>query len=99
MKRIAPRHAVISALLQVPAGWFADAYGPKRALLIVVGFWSSFTAFLNAIAITCWIFMDFRKPIDTSVPKEEVRRRAILTFDTIAVVFVLLTIYRTFFLD
>jgi ACS family glucarate transporter-like MFS transporter len=36
--------AVGYALFQVPAGWFADAYGPKKALLIVVGFWSSFTA-------------------------------------------------------
>jgi ACS family glucarate transporter-like MFS transporter len=40
--------AVSYALLQVPAGWFADAYGPKKALLIVVGFWSSFTALTGA---------------------------------------------------
>ncbi|MBC8469424.1 MAG: MFS transporter, partial [Planctomycetes bacterium] len=40
--------AVSYALFQVPAGWFADAYGPKKALLIVVGFWSSFTALTGA---------------------------------------------------
>jgi len=40
--------AVSYALLQVPAGWFADVYGPKKALLIVVGFWSSFTALTGA---------------------------------------------------
>lgn len=40
--------AVSYALLQVPAGWFADAYGPKKALLIVVGFWSTFTALSGA---------------------------------------------------
>ncbi len=40
--------AVSYALFQVPAGWFADTYGPKKALLIVVGFWSSFTALTGA---------------------------------------------------
>ena len=41
--------AVSYALFQVPAGWFADTYGPKRALLIVVGFWSSFTVAETAV--------------------------------------------------
>ncbi|UCD49020.1 MAG: MFS transporter [Phycisphaerales bacterium] len=57
-----------------------------------------FAAFLNLVAILCWIFMDPRKPIDTSVPKEKVRLRVIFMLGTIAVLFVLLTIYKTFFL-
>jgi ACS family glucarate transporter-like MFS transporter len=36
------------ALLQIPSGWFADTFGPKRALTIVVSFWSMFTALTGA---------------------------------------------------
>ncbi len=57
-----------------------------------------FAAFLNLIGIFCWVLMDPRKPIDTSVPKAKVRLRVILMLGTIAVLFVLLTIYKTFFL-
>ena len=57
-----------------------------------------FAAFLNLVAVFCWMLMDPRKPIDTSVPKEEVRLRVILMLSTIGVLFVLLTIYKMFFL-
>ena len=36
------------ALFQIPSGWFADTYGPKKALLAVVSFWSTFTALTGA---------------------------------------------------
>lgn len=36
------------ALFQIPSGWFADKYGPKKALSIVVLAWSSFTALSGA---------------------------------------------------
>jgi ACS family glucarate transporter-like MFS transporter len=36
--------AIGYALLQIPAGWFADRFGPHRALTWVVGAWSVFTA-------------------------------------------------------
>jgi len=41
--------AVSYALFQIPSGWFADQYGPKKALLIVVSFWSFFTALTGAV--------------------------------------------------
>jgi ACS family glucarate transporter-like MFS transporter len=36
------------ALFQVPSGWFADRYGPRKALTVVVSFWSTFTALTGA---------------------------------------------------
>src|SRR5579871_3584214 len=36
------------ALFQIPSGWFADTFGPKKALLAVVSFWSTFTALTGA---------------------------------------------------
>jgi ACS family glucarate transporter-like MFS transporter len=36
------------ALFQVPSGWFADRYGPRKALTIVVSFWSTFTMLTGA---------------------------------------------------
>jgi ACS family glucarate transporter-like MFS transporter len=40
--------AVSYALFQIPSGWLADTYGPKRSLLFVVSFWSLFTALTGA---------------------------------------------------
>ena len=37
------------ALFQVPAGWFSDRAGPRRALTIVVIVWSVFTALTGAV--------------------------------------------------
>jgi ACS family glucarate transporter-like MFS transporter len=36
------------ALFQIPSGWFADRFGPKKALSWVVVSWSSFTALTGA---------------------------------------------------
>jgi len=36
--------ALAYALGQIPAGWFADRYGPRWTLTIVVAAWSAFTA-------------------------------------------------------
>ena len=36
------------ALFQIPSGWLADHYGPKKALSWVVMAWSSFTALTGA---------------------------------------------------
>ncbi|MCZ6853940.1 MAG: MFS transporter [Gammaproteobacteria bacterium] len=41
--------AVGYALLQIPAGWFSDRAGPRRALTIVVIVWSIFTALTGAV--------------------------------------------------
>lgn len=41
--------AVGYALFQIPAGWFSDRAGPRRALTIVVIVWSVFTALTGAI--------------------------------------------------
>lgn len=40
--------AVGYALFQVPSGWFADRFGPRKALTIVVSVWSCFTALTGA---------------------------------------------------
>jgi ACS family glucarate transporter-like MFS transporter len=57
-----------------------------------------FAALLNVIAVVCWMFMDPRKPLDTSIPKEKIRMRVILMLGAIVVLFLLLMIYKTFFL-
>ncbi|MEX2232905.1 MAG: MFS transporter [Cyclobacteriaceae bacterium] len=36
------------ALFQIPSGWIADHYGPKKALTWIVVAWSSFTALTGA---------------------------------------------------
>lgn len=41
--------AIGYALFQVPAGWFSDRVGPRRALTIVVIVWSVFTALTGAV--------------------------------------------------
>lgn len=41
--------AVGYALFQIPAGWFSDRAGPRRALTIVVIIWSIFTAMTGAV--------------------------------------------------
>ncbi len=41
--------AVGYALFQIPAGWFSDRAGPRRALTIVVIIWSLFTALTGAV--------------------------------------------------
>ena len=41
--------AVGYALFQIPAGWFSDRAGPRKALTIVVIVWSFFTALTGAV--------------------------------------------------
>jgi len=41
--------AVGYALFQIPAGWFSDRAGPRRALTVVVVVWSVFTALTGAV--------------------------------------------------
>ena len=41
--------AIGYALFQIPAGWFSDRAGPRRALTIVVIVWSIFTALTGAV--------------------------------------------------
>ena len=36
------------ALFQIPSGWIADRFGPRKALTIVVSVWSMFTALTGA---------------------------------------------------
>ncbi|KAA5541761.1 MFS transporter [Roseiconus nitratireducens] len=42
--------AIGYALFQIPAGWFSDRAGPRRALTIVVLVWSIFTALTGAVS-------------------------------------------------
>ena len=52
--------AISYSLFQVPSGWLADKYGPKKVLAFVVSFWSLFTALTglawNAAAIFIFRF-------------------------------------------
>jgi MFS transporter, ACS family, glucarate transporter len=36
------------ALFQIPGGWFADRYGPRRTMAVIVSIWSAFTALTGA---------------------------------------------------
>ncbi|MFC1552153.1 MFS transporter [Candidatus Latescibacterota bacterium] len=36
------------AMFQIPSGWIADRYGPRKALSVVVGVWSCFTMLTGA---------------------------------------------------
>lgn len=47
------------ALCQVPAGWFADWIGPRRALTIVVTGWSLFTAWTGLVS-RLWVLVVVR---------------------------------------
>lgn len=71
--------------------FFAEKTGNANSFFI-------FAALLNLIAIICWFLMNPRKPLDTSIPKEKIRVRVILLVGSIAALFVLLMIYKTFFL-
>ncbi|MHC4560141.1 MAG: MFS transporter [Planctomycetota bacterium] len=51
--------AVGYALFQVPSGWIADRFGPRKALTIVVSVWSIFTA-LTGTARNALQMMVFR---------------------------------------
>lgn len=71
--------------------FFAETTGNANSFFM-------FAALLNVIAVICWIFMDPRKPLDTSIPKEKIRLRVILMLGTIGILFLLLMVYKTFFL-
>ncbi len=42
--------AIGYALAQIPAGWFADRFGPRVALAMLVGLWSIFTALTGTVS-------------------------------------------------
>lgn len=48
MGNIFAMFAIGYALFQIPAGWIADRFGPRRALAWVVGVWSVFTCLSGA---------------------------------------------------
>jgi ACS family glucarate transporter-like MFS transporter len=39
------------ALAQIPAGWFADRFGPRIALAVLVGVWSLLTSLTGAVSL------------------------------------------------
>ncbi|MCG8653901.1 MAG: MFS transporter [Pirellulales bacterium] len=49
--------AVGYALFQIPAGWFSDRAGPRRALTIVVIVWSVFTALTGAVTTAIMLLL------------------------------------------
>jgi ACS family glucarate transporter-like MFS transporter len=51
--------ALSYSLFQIPSGWFADKYGPKKLLASVVFFWSVFTA-LTGLAWSAASMLIFR---------------------------------------
>lgn len=53
--------ALSYSLFQVPSGWLADRYGPKKVLVFVVSFWSLFTSLTGLAwnAISMFFFRFF----------------------------------------
>jgi len=49
--------AIGYALFQIPSGWIADRFGPRKALTLVVAVWSSFTALTGAVTNAVQLFV------------------------------------------
>ena len=49
--------AIGYALFQIPSGWIADRFGPRKALTLVVAVWSSFTALTGAVTSAIQLFV------------------------------------------
>jgi sugar phosphate permease len=47
------------ALFQIPGGWFGDLIGPRRALTLIVLWWSAFTS-ITALSFSAWSMAIFR---------------------------------------
>lgn len=47
------------ALFQIPGGWLGDLIGPRRALSLIVIWWSAFTC-ITALAFNAWSMIIFR---------------------------------------
>ena len=47
------------ALFQIPGGWLGDLIGPRRALSLIVIWWSAFTS-ITALAFNAWSMIVFR---------------------------------------
>ncbi len=47
------------ALFQIPGGWLGDLIGPRRALTLIVIWWSAFTS-LTALSFSAWSMAIFR---------------------------------------
>lgn len=47
------------ALFQIPGGWLGDLIGPRRALSLIVIWWSAFTS-ITALAFSAWSMAIFR---------------------------------------
>ena len=71
--------------------YFAPTTGNGNSFFI-------FAALLNLAAVFCWLGMNPRKPLDTSIPRERIRLRVILMLGTIGILFLLLMVYKTFYL-
>jgi ACS family glucarate transporter-like MFS transporter len=50
MRAVFSAFALGYALAQIPAGWFADRFGPRIALSALVGRWSWFTALTGTVS-------------------------------------------------
>jgi MFS transporter, ACS family, glucarate transporter len=47
------------ALFQIPGGWLGDLIGPRRALTLIVIWWSAFTS-ITALSFSAWSMAIFR---------------------------------------
>jgi ACS family glucarate transporter-like MFS transporter len=72
--------------------YFAETTGNANSFFVLAGL-------LNLIAIIAWLFMDPRKPLDTTISKKKIRVRATFMVGSIVLIFILLTIYKLFFLS
>lgn len=78
-------------IANVTIPFFAEETGTGNSFFILA-------AALNIIAMVSWIFMNPKKKLNTSMPKEKVRLRVIILIASILIFFIGLYVYKTFFL-
>jgi ACS family glucarate transporter-like MFS transporter len=71
--------------------FFAEKKGTANSFFILA-------ATLNVLAMLSWLFMNPKKKIETSMPKEKIRLRVITLIASISLIFIGIYIYKTFFM-
>jgi ACS family glucarate transporter-like MFS transporter len=72
--------------------FFAEKTGSANSFLLLA-------ATLNILAMLSWVFMNPKKKIETSMPKEKIRLKAIVLIASILIIFIGIYMYKTFFMS
>lgn len=79
-------------IANVTIPFFAESTGTANSFFI-------FAAVINILAMIAWIFMNPKKELNLSMPKEKIRLRMIIMITTILILFVGLYVYKTLFMN